>query len=326
MSQSINVVVTGAAGQIGYALLFRLASGQAFGPNRRINLTMLEVEPALPALEGVAMELQDCAFPLLDQINMTSDPNVAMKNANWVVLVGAAPRKKGMERSDLLGANGPIFQKQGRAIAAHASQDVRVFVVGNPCNANALITMHNAQDVPKRRFFAMTRLDENRGCAQLAMKAGRPVESVKNMVIWGNHSATQYPDFYNATIDGKPALDVIGDEAWLQDTFIPVVQKRGAAVIEKRGASSAASAANGVIDSLSALSHDTTDIYSVACASQGEYGIDEGLIYSFPCQTKKGEVAVVEGFKHNAFAQDKLAITLAELREEKAAIESLGLI
>ena len=259
MNKRVKVAVTGPAGQIGYALLFRIASGQVFGPNVQVDLHLLEITPALPALRGVIMELEDCAFPLLQNIVMTDDVNVAMKDVNWVILVGSVPRKQGMERSDLLKINGGIFTAQGQAINDHAASDVQVFVVGNPCNTNCLIAMNNAKDVPNDRFFAMTRLDENRAKAQLALKAGVPVADVKKMVIWGNHSSTQYPDFYHAQIAGQPATEVINDDQWLRDAFIPVVQKRGAAIIEARGASSAASAANATVDSLYSLINDTPD-------------------------------------------------------------------
>lgn len=324
----INVAVTGAAGQIGYALLFRIASGQAFGHDQPINLQLLEVEPALGALKGVAMELEDCAFPLLRNIHVTADPNQAMQDVNYAVLVGAAPRKAGMERADLLAKNGGIFKEQGQALNNHAADNVRVFVVGNPCNTNALITMHHAPDVPRDRFYAMTMLDENRARSQLAIRAEVPVEVVSCVPIWGNHSATQFPDFYHATIHDKPVCEVIDDIAWLQSDFISTVQKRGAAVIEARGASSAASAANAVVDSLFALSHDTAkaDMYSIARCSQGEYGVDPGLIFSFPCRTIKQHVEVVSGLQFDEFAQQQFNVTLNELRQEQAAVQELGLI
>lgn len=328
MAKRVKIAVTGPAGQIGYALLFRLASGQVFGPDVEVDLHLLEIEPALPALRGVAMELEDCAFPLLKNVIMTSDPNVAMKDVNWVVLVGAIPRKKGMERSDLLEINGGIFTVQGKAINDHAARDVRVLVVGNPCNTNALIAMNNAPDIPNEQFFAMTMLDQNRAYAQLAAKANVPVTDVGHMIIWGNHSATQYPDFYNATINGKKVPDVISDHAWLKEEFIPVVQKRGAAIIEARGSSSAASAANAIIDSVRALAFDTPagEMYSICRCSQGEYGVDKGLIYSFPCRTENGKVVVVEGIEHDAFGQEKLQITLDELRSERDTVKEKGLI
>ena len=327
MSQRVRVAVTGAAGQIGYAFLFRLASGQVFGPDVDVELSLLEIEPALPALEGVVMELHDCAFKTLKGIQITSDATVAMDGVNFAALIGSFPRKKGMERSYLLEKNGAIFKEQGAAINAVAANDVKIFVVGNPCNTNALIAMHHAPDVPRSQFFAMTMLDQNRATTQLAIKAGVNVTDVKRMVIWGNHSATQYPDFYQVSIKNQPAIDVI-DNIWLQTTFIETVQQRGAAVIAARGASSAASAANGVVDGLSALYHDTApeDYYSMACCSQGQYGVDEGLIFSFPCRTESGVIEVVEGMKHSSFGQEKFQRTLDELRDEKKAVQALGLI
>jgi malate dehydrogenase len=326
MTNRVKVAVTGAAGQIGYALLFRLVSGQVFGPNTIVDLNLLELEVALPALNGVVMELDDCAFSTLGNVVTTSDVNVAMQDVNYAVLVGAVPRKAGMERGDLLAINGGVFAPQGQAINAHAASDVKVLVVGNPCNTNCLIAMNNAPDVPKDRFFAMTMLDQNRAYAQLAAKANVAVTDVENMIIWGNHSATQYPDFYNATISGNPVIEVITDHAWLQDEFITTVQKRGAAIINARGASSAASAANGIVDSLVALSRDTETAYSMCCHSNGEYGVDAGLIYSFPCVTRNGKVEIITGAEHNEFAAAKLSATLAELRTERDAVTALELI
>jgi len=328
MRKHVKIAVTGAAGQIGYALLFRIASGQLFGPDTDIELNLLELEQVLPSLEGVAMELDDCAFPLLKKVNITSDVNVAMQNVNWALLVGSVPRKEGMERKDLLSINGKIFTGQGRAINDHAASDVRVFVVGNPCNTNCLIAMNNAPDVPKDRFFAMTMLDELRAQSQLAKKAGVDVRLVSNTIIWGNHSATQYPDFYHAKINGQPAVDVIGDINWLQNDFIPLIQKRGATVIKARGASSAASAANAALMSVYHLVHDTKphDCFSVASASNGEYDIDQGLIFSFPYRTENGQPKIITDLTHNEFAKAKIAITLAELREERQAVKELGLI
>jgi malate dehydrogenase len=327
-TKTVKVAVTGAAGQIGYALLFRIASGQMFGLDTPVELQLLELEPALSALEGVAMELDDCAFPLLKKIVCTSDVNRAMRDANWVVLVGAAQRKKDMERSDLLQVNGRIFTTQGKAINDNAADDVRVFVVGNPCNTNCLIAMHNAPDVPQDRFYAMTSLDELRARTQLAKKAGVDVTAVTQMTIWGNHSSTQYPDFYNAKINGQSAATVIGDEAWLQNDFIQTVQQRGSAVIQARGVSSAASAANAAIYGIHNLTHDTVagESFSMCRASQGEYGVDEGLIFSVPCRTEQGRLQVVTGIEHNEFGQQKLAATLAELRQEKQIVTELGLI
>ena len=328
MAQHVKVAVSGSAGQIGYALLFRLASGQAFGHDVTVDLHLLEIEPALPALAGVVMELEDCAFPLLRNITISSDPNVAFKDVNWAILVGAAPRKAGMERADLLAKNGGIFTVQGKAINDNAADDVRVFVVGNPCNTNCLIAMNNAPDVPNERFYAMTRLDQNRSMAQLAKKAGVTVNEIKNMIVWGNHSSTQYPDFYNATIDGKPVTDTIKDENWLTKDLIPIIQQRGAAVIKARGASSAASAANAALNSVYSLVHDTPagESYSVCLSSQGQYGVDEGLIFSFPCRTENGKVTVITDVKHNKFGQEKLTATLEELRSERDTVQELGLI
>ncbi|MDF3054522.1 MAG: mdh [Gammaproteobacteria bacterium] len=328
MSNRVKVAITGAAGQIGYAMLFRIANGDMFGKNTAVELQLLELPAALPALQGVIMELEDCAFPLLKSVIATDDVNVAMKDVNWAILVGSVPRKAGMERSDLLQINGGIFNKQGRAINDHAASDVRVFVVGNPCNTNCLIAMNNAPDVPNDRFYAMTLLDEYRARTQLAQKAGVGVDVVQNLTIWGNHSATQYPDFYHATIDGQPATSVITDEHWLENDFIPIVQKRGAAVINARGASSAASAANAAIGTVYHLVHDTPDdqSYSVAACSKGEYGVDEGLIFSFPSRTVKGQHQIIEGISHNDFGKQKFEITLNELREEMEAVKALGLL
>lgn len=328
MRKRVKVAVTGAAGQIGYALVFRIASGQMFGMDTEVELSLLELEQALPALKGVAMELDDCAFPLLKNITITSDLKTAMTNVNWALLVGAVPRKEGMERSDLLKINGGIFAPQGRAINDHGADDARVLVVGNPCNTNCLIAMHNAPDMPHDRFFAMTMLDELRARAQLAIKAKVDVEAVTQMTIWGNHSSTQYPDFYHAKINGKPAPDVINDLPWLQNDFIPLVQKRGAEVIKARGSSSAASAANGVVQSVYHLVHETVqgESFSVARCSQGEYGVDEGLIFSFPCRTEGSKLKVISGLTHNEFAQKKIDLTLDELRQERDAVKALGLI
>ena len=328
MSQRVKVAVSGAAGQIGYALVFRIASGAMFGPNTEVELQLLELEQALPALRGVAMELEDCAFPLLKNIVCTSDVNVAMKDANWVLLVGSVPRKDGMERADLLRINGGIFTTQGRAINDNAAADVRVFVVGNPCNTNCLIAMNNAPDVPNDRFFAMTALDELRARTQLAKKAGVDVTAITQMTIWGNHSATQYPDFTHAKINGKSAAEVITDTNWLQNDFISIVQKRGAEVIKVRGASSAASAANAAISSVYHLTHDTVagESFSVARCSQGEYGVEEGLIFSYPCRTENGKLIVVKDVKQNAFGQEKFNLTLDELRKERDAVQEMELI
>ena len=328
MNKRVKVAITGAAGQIGYALLFRVASGQMFGPEVEVELSLLELERALPALEGVAMELDDCAFPQLKKITCTSNMDEAFSGANWVVCVGSVPRKDGMERADLLNINGGIFTGQGKAINDNAADDVRVFVVGNPCNTNCLIAMNAAKDIPNDRFFAMTMLDENRAKTQLAQKAGVDTTDVSNLTIWGNHSATQYPDFFNAKISGKPVADVITDHEWLKGDFITTVQKRGAAIIKARGASSAASAANATVDGIYNLTHDTKDgeTFSMCLASKGEYGVDEGLIFSFPCRVENGVVKVVEGIEHNDFGTEKFNTTLEELRAERNTVKELGLI
>jgi len=328
MTKRIKVAVTGAAGQIGYALIFRIASGQMFGTDTEIDLNLLELPQALSALQAIVMEIEDCAFPLLRNITVTADLKVAMQAINWAVLVGAVPRKEGMERSDLLKINGQIFTPQGKAINDYAADDVRVFVVGNPCNTNCLIAMHHAPDVPRDRFYAMTMLDELRSRSQLAIKANVPVTAVKQMTIWGNHSSTQYPDFYHALINGKPAPEVITDLNWLQTDFIDGIQKRGAAVIKARGTSSAASAANAALMGVYRLAHETAqgESFSVGRASQGEYGIDEGLIFSFPCRTEGGKLKVIAGITHNDFGKEKIRLTLEELRAEKKAVQELGLI
>ena len=324
----VKVAVTGAAGHIGYALVFRIASGDMFGHDTEVDLHLLELNNALPALKGVVMELEDCAFPLLRNIVCTSNLDEGMTDINWAILVGAVPRKEGMERSDLLKINGGIFTAQGRAISEHAADDVRVLVVGNPCNTNCLIAMNNAPDVPNDRFYAMTRLDQNRAHAQLAIKADVPVTEVKNMNIWGNHSSTQYPDFYNATISGRPAIEVINDEHWLQKDFVEIIQKRGAEVIKARGSSSAASAANAIIASVNNVTFDTVgmEAYSICICSKGQYNVDEGLIFSFPCRTENSELVVVPDLEHNEYGKKKLAITLDELRHERDAVRELGLI
>ena len=325
----VHVTVTGAAGQIGYAILFRIASGQLLGPDQPVVLRLLEIEPAMKALDGVAMELDDCAFPLLAGIETTSEPKTAFDGTSWALLVGSIPRKAGMERGDLLNVNGGIFKPQGQAINSHAADDVRVLVVGNPCNTNCLIARSNAPDVPADRWFAMTRLDENRAQTQLAQKAGVPVADVSNVTIWGNHSATQYPDFANAKIGGKAATDVIGDQDWLRTTFIETVQKRGAAIIEARGLSSAASAANAAIDSVNSIhtAPPAGDWASLAVVSRGEYGTPEGLQYGFPVVSDgQGSWSVVEGLTHDEFAQEKLRVTTEELVGERDEVQSLGLI
>ncbi|MEO7332565.1 MAG: malate dehydrogenase [Gemmatimonadales bacterium] len=322
----VKVAVTGAAGQIGYALLFRIASGQMFGPRTTVDLHLLELEAALPALEGVAMELDDCAFPLLRHVVRTASADEAFDGVNWALLVGAVPRKAGMERKDLLTINGGIFTTQGRAIGANAADDVRVLVVGNPCNTNCLIAAANAPQVPADRWFAMTMLDENRGRSQLAEKAGAAVAEVRDLAIWGNHSSTQFPDFYHATIAGKPAAEVIGDEAWLQGEFIATVQQRGAAIIAARGQSSAASAANAVIDTVRNITQPTGEIFSAAIPAPAEagYGVPKGLVFGYPLRaTAPGRVEVVQGIAHNGWAQAKVNATLAELLEERDAVKEL---
>lgn len=329
MSAPIHVAVTGAAGQIGYSLLFRIASGAMFGPNQPVKLRLIEIEPALKALEGVVMELDDCAFPLLHGIEATADLNVGFSGVNWALLVGSVPRKAGMERGDLLGINGKIFTGQGQAIARNAASDVRTLVVGNPCNTNCLIAMNAGADVPRDRWFAMTRLDENRAKSQLARKAGVHVTEVTNMAIWGNHSATQYPDFTNAKIGGVPAAEAISDHEWLRGSFISTVQKRGAAIIEARGASSAASAANAVVDTVASLVTPTPagDWNSVCVCSDGSYGIDAGLIASFPIVSDgQGGWRIVEGVPVDDFSRGKIDITVNELREERDAVKELGLL
>ncbi len=327
-NKRVRVAVTGAAGQIGYALLFRIASGQMFGADTEVELNLLELEPALPALEGVAMELDDCAFPLLKRIVCTSDMNKAMAGVNWALLVGSVPRKQGMERSDLLQINGGIFTKQGQAINDNASDDVRVFVVGNPCNTNCLIAMHHARDVPNDRFYAMTTLDELRARTQLAQKAGVDITAVTQMTVWGNHSATQYPDFYNAKINGVSAAQVIGDEAWLKNTFVSTVQQRGAAILKARGLSSAASAANAIITGVNHLVTDTPagESFSMCRRSEGEYGIDKGLIFSVPCRREQGELKVVDHLTFNDYGRKMFDLTLDELRQERDTVKSLGLL
>jgi malate dehydrogenase len=327
MNKRIKIAVTGAAGQIGYALIFRIASGQMFGDETEVELQLLELEAALPALNGVAMELEDCAFPLLKAVRCTADVNEAMRDADWAVLVGAVPRKAGMERSDLLRINGKIFTEQGRAINDHAAKDVHVFVVGNPANTNCLIAMNNAPSVSKDNFFAMTMLDELRARAQLARKAGLDTTDIGHVAIWGNHSTTQFPDFTNATIKGRVASEVL-DRAWLEGEFLSTVQNRGAEVIKARGASSAASAANAAIVGVHRLTHDTPkgEVYSVGRCSHGEYGVDPGLIFSFPSRTENGVSRIVENVPLDDFARGKLDATLDELRKERDAVKELGLI
>ncbi|MBP9855353.1 MAG: malate dehydrogenase [Candidatus Omnitrophica bacterium] len=320
---SVRVAVTGAAGQIGYALLFRIASGQMFGPKTDIHLNLLELEPALPALKGVCMELEDCAFPLLKSITQTSNPNQAFKDADWALLVGSVPRKAGMERSDLLRINGEIFTVQGKAISDFASKNCKVLVVGNPCNTNAYIAKKYCPNLPAENFFAMTMLDQNRAFAQIAQKANVEVNSIKNIAVWGNHSATQFPDFYHGTINKKPIPKVISDENWLKTVFIETVQKRGAAIIQARGLSSAASAANAVVDTVRSLTTPTPsgEFFSVAVCSDGSYGIEKGLMFSFPIQTNGKKWKIVQGVQHNEFSQQKITTTYNELLEEKNALK-----
>jgi len=325
MKTPIKVAVTGAAGQIGYALLFRIASGQMFGPDQPLVLHLIEIPDALGALDGVIMELHDCAFPLLESVVPTADLNEGFRDINWALLVGSVPRKAGMERKDLLGINGKIFIGQGQAIEKNAASDVRVLVVGNPCNTNCLIAMNNAKEIPHDRWFAMTRLDENRARAQLAHKAGVGIGSVTNMTIWGNHSSTQYPDFYNARINSRPADEVIGDENWLKEEFIATVQQRGAAVIKARGLSSAGSAANAVIDTVFSLTNDTpgNDWHSVAVCSDGSYDVEKGLISSFPVRVRGGKWEIVQGLPINDFSRSKIDASVAELKEEKSLVAEL---
>ncbi len=326
MKDPITVSITGAAGQIGYALLFRIASGAVFGPDQPVNLRLIEIEPALPALSGVVMELDDCAFPLLNEVVATADLNEGFSGANWALLVGSVPRKAGMERGELLGINGKIFTGQGKAIARNAAKNVRVLVVGNPCNTNALIAMCNAEGVPKERFFAMTRLDENRAKSQLAKKASVHPSKITNLCIWGNHSATQYPDFTNAKIHGRPVTDVITHVEWLKGEFIATVQQRGAAIIKARGASSAASAANAALDTVMSLITPTPagDWHSVAVCSDGSYGIEPGLIASMPIRTlENGKWEVVQGLPIDAFSREKIDASVAELKEERDAVKDL---
>ena len=321
----VHVTVTGAAGQIGYALLFRLAAGELFGPHQPVVLRLLEVEPAMAALDGVVMELEDCAFPLLIDVVATSDPKRAFDGASWALLVGSVPRKPGMERSDLLRINAGIFKTQGEAIAASAAWDVRVLVVGNPCNTNCLIARSNAPDVPADRWFAMTRLDQNRARSLLAAKAGLAVPDVANVAIWGNHSATQYPDFQNATIGGQPAADIIADPAWLRGEFIAAVQQRGAAVLAARGTSSAASAASAVIDSVRSIREVTspTDNAALAVISRGEYGVPEGLQFGFPVRSDGANWSVAQGYQLDEFARDRVQITIDELLIEREGVKDL---
>jgi len=327
MKEPVRVAVTGAAGQIGYSLLFRIARGDLLGPDQPVILQLLEITPALPALGGVVMELDDCALPLVAGVVTTDDANAAFDGVNYALLVGSRPRTKGMERAELLEVNGAIFTAQGQALAAGAADDVRILVVGNPANTNCLIAMNNAGSIPRERFTAMTRLDHNRARAQLAEKVGRPVGSVTRMTIWGNHSATQYPDVFHAQVDGKPAGDLV-DQAWIEKEFIPTVQQRGAAIIEARGASSAASAASAALDHVRdwTLGSPDGDWVSMAVPSDGSYGVPEGLISGFPCTTKNGAWSIVQGLDIDAFSRERIDASVAELGEERDAVAELGLI
>jgi len=325
MTSPIKIAVTGAAGQIGYSLIFRIASGEMFGVDQPIALHLIEIPNALGALNGVVMELHDCASPLLQSIVSTADLDEGFRDVDWALLVGSVPRKAGMERKDLLGINGKIFIGQGQAIEKNAAADVRVLVIGNPCNTNCLIAMNNAKEIPRDRWFAMTRLDENRARAQLAHKAGVEIARVTNMIIWGNHSATQYPDFYNARIDNRPANEVIGDEEWLKEEFIATVQQRGAAVIKARGLSSAGSAANAIVDTVRFLNNDTPrdDCHSVAVCSDGSYNVEKGLISSFPVRVCGGKWEIVQKLPLNDFSRAKIDKSVAELKEEKSLVSDL---
>lgn len=324
MNSPVRVTVTGAAGQISYSLLFRIAAGEMLGPNQPVILQMLEITPALDALKGVAMELEDCAFPLVAGITCTDQANIAFKDTDYALLVGARPRGPGMERKDLLEANAAIFSAQGKAINDNASRDIKVLVVGNPANTNALITQRNAPDIDPRQFTAMTRLDHNRAMSQMAYKAGKTINDVKNMTIWGNHSATQYPDLHHAKVDGQSAIDMV-DQQWYEDEFIPTVQQRGAAIIKARGASSAASAANAAIAHMRTWVQGTEsgDWVSMGVYSDGSYGIAKGLIYSFPCTCESGDWSIVQGLEINDFSREKMSATEQELTEEKEGVAHL---
>ncbi|HET7624694.1 MAG TPA: malate dehydrogenase [Verrucomicrobiae bacterium] len=321
----IRVAVTGAAGQIGYALLFRIASGSMFGPEQPVILHLIEIAPALPALQGVVMELEDCAFPLLKGVVAPADLNEGFRDVNWALLVGSVPRKAGMERKDLLGINGKIFVGQGQAIQKNAASDARILVVGNPCNTNCLIAMNNAKNVPSDRWFAMTRLDENRAKTQLAKKASVDVTAVTNLAVWGNHSSTMYPDFHNAKIASRPLMDVIGHHGWLETEFISTVQQRGAAIIKARGSSSAASAANAIVDTVRSIIEPTPagDWHSVCVPSDGSYGIEKNLITSFPVRSDGKKLEIVQGLPLNPFSRGKIDATINELKEERAMVGDL---
>ena len=324
----VRVAVTGAAGQIGYAILFRIASGQLLGPDTPVHLSLLEIPAALKAVEGTAMEIDDCAFPLVAGVDITDDPNKAFDGASVALLIGARPRSKGMERSDLLEANGGIFKPQGKALNDHAASDIKVLVVGNPANTNCLIAKSNAPDIPAERFTSMMRLDHNRAIAQLAAKAGATVSDITNMTVWGNHSPTQYPDIFNAKVKGQNAAEAVNDQEWLENDFLPTVQKRGAAVIEARGASSAASAANAAVDHV----HDWVmgtpegDWVSMGIPSDGSYGVDEGVIFGFPVTCSGGAYEIVQGLDLNDFSQSRLDVTVNELQDERETVKQLDLI
>ncbi|MDE0452618.1 MAG: malate dehydrogenase [Gammaproteobacteria bacterium] len=322
MTDAARIAVTGAAGQIGYALVFRIASGQLLGPDTPVALQLLEIPPAMDAVNGVIMEAEDCAFPLLAGITATDDPNVAFDGADIAILVGARPRTAGMERGDLLEANAAIFSVQGAALNAHASRDVKVLVVGNPANTNCLIAQRNAPDLDPRNFTAMMRLDHNRAKAQLAAKTGARVDAVRGLVVWGNHSATQYPDLHHTTVDGEPAMDLV-DQTWYANDFIPTVQQRGAAIIDARGASSAASAANAIIGHIGDWVHGTDDVVSMGVYSDGSYGIGAGLIYSFPVNCTDGDWQIIDGLDISDFSRGRMRATEAELREERDAVAHL---
>lgn len=326
MKKPVKIAITGAGGQIGYSLLFRIAAGDMFGKDTLVDLRLIDLERNLTLLDGVRMELEDCAFPTLAKITVTTDLAVGFMGIDWAILIGSVPRKQGMERKDLLEINGQIFVGQGQALEAHASPHVRILVVGNPCNTNCLIAKANAKKIPAERWFAMTALDENRAKFQLAAKAGCAITDVANMVIWGNHSSTMFADFYHATIQGKPASEVISDEIWLKHDFLRIVQQRGAAIIKARGLSSAASGANAIIDSIRRIITPTPagECFSMAVSSDGSYGIPKGLVFSFPLRSSGDSYEIVQGISHNEFAQEKIATTLQELEEEREAIKTLG--
>lgn len=328
MNNPIRVAVTGAAGAIGYSLLFRIASGEVFGPDQPVIIHLVDIEPALPVLQGVVMELDDCASPLLKGLVATANLDEGFKDVNWALLVGSVSRKPGMERKDLLKINGNIFVGQAQAIQKNAAKDIRILVVGNPCNTNCVIAMNNAPEIPRDRWFAMTRLDENRAKTQLSKKAGVGIEAISNLAIWGNHSPTMFPDFYNAKINGKPVTEVIKDENWLKTDFVTTVAQRGTSVLKARGAGSAASAANAVIDSVKSIANPTRtgDWHSVCVVSDGSYGIEKGIICSFPVRSNGQKMEIVRGLQLNEFSQSKINATVNELKEEKAMATELGLI